>query len=98
MQNACLWSHPLEPWHYQVERENSMNVSLRGEDTLTGEWEQMKSRIKQRWGRLSDDQLDRISGCGDELAGLIRKRYGYTHEKARKTIDEFIQRLGPLDQ
>jgi uncharacterized protein YjbJ (UPF0337 family) len=88
----------LEPWPDQVERESSMNVSLRGEDTLTSEWEQMKSRIKQRWGRLSDDQLDHISGCGDELAGLIRKRYGYTHEKARKTIDEFIQRLGSLDQ
>jgi uncharacterized protein YjbJ (UPF0337 family) len=88
----------LEPWHYQVERESSMNVRLRDEDALTSEWEQMKSRIKQRWGRLSDDQLDHISGCGDELAGLIRKRYGYTHEKARKTIDEFIQRLGSLDQ
>jgi uncharacterized protein YjbJ (UPF0337 family) len=67
-------------------------------DIMAGRWEQMKSRVKQRWGRLTDDQLDHISGCGDELAGPIRKRYGYTYEKARKTVDEFIQRLGALDQ
>jgi uncharacterized protein YjbJ (UPF0337 family) len=75
-----------------------MNVILNDKDIMVGEWEQLKSRVKQRWGRLTDEQLDRINGYCDELAGLIRERYGYTHEKARKTVDEFIQRLGRLDQ
>jgi uncharacterized protein YjbJ (UPF0337 family) len=74
-----------------------MDVIL-NKDIMVGRWEQMKSRVKQRWGRLTDDQLNRISGYHDELAGLIRQRYGYTHEKARKGVDEFIQRLDLFDQ
>jgi uncharacterized protein YjbJ (UPF0337 family) len=74
-----------------------MDVTL-NKDIMVGKWEQIKSRVKQRWGRINDDQLDRISGNYDELAGLIRERYGYTHEKARKDVDEFIQKLDLLDQ
>lgn len=74
-----------------------MDVIL-NKDIMVGKWEQMKSRIKQRWGRLTDDQLDGISGHYDELTGLIRERYGFTHEKTRKDVDEFIQRLDLLDQ
>jgi len=74
-----------------------MDVAL-NKNIMVGKWEQIKSRVKQRWGRLSDDQLDRISGYYDELTGLIRERYGYTMEKARKDVDEFIQRLDLLDQ
>jgi uncharacterized protein YjbJ (UPF0337 family) len=80
-----------------VEREFGMDVTL-NKDIMVGKWEQIKSRVKQRWGRINDDQLDRISGNYDELAGLIRERYGYTHEKARKDVDEFIQKLDLLDQ
>ena len=74
-----------------------MDVLL-NKDLMVGKWEQIKSRVKQRWGRLTDDQLDQISGYYDELTGLIRERYGYTHEKARQDVDEFIQRLDLLDQ
>ena len=74
-----------------------MDVLL-NKDIMVGKWEQIKSRVKQRWGRINDDQLDRISGYYDELARLIRERYGYTHEKARKDVDEFIQRLDLLDR
>ena len=74
-----------------------MDVLL-NKDLMVGKWEQIKSRVKQRWGRITDDQLDQISGYYDELTGLIRERYGYTHEKARQDVDEFIQRLDLLDQ
>lgn len=74
-----------------------MDATL-NKDIMVGKWEQMKNRVKQRWGRLTDDQLDQISGYYDELTVLIRERYGYTMEKARKDVDEFIQRLDLLDQ
>ena len=74
-----------------------MDVIL-NKDILVGKWEQMKGRVRQRWSRLTDDQLNQISGYYDELTGLIRERYGYIHEKARKDVDEFIQRLDLLDQ
>lgn len=74
-----------------------MDVIL-NKDMMVDKWELMKSRVKQRWGRLTDERLNRISGNHDELAGLIRERYGYTHEKARKGVDEFIQRLDLPDE
>jgi uncharacterized protein YjbJ (UPF0337 family) len=66
-------------------------------DIMVGKWEKMKSRVKQRWGRLTDDQLDQISGHYDELTHLVRERYGYTKEKARQEVDEFIERLDLLE-
>jgi len=66
-------------------------------DIMVGKWKKMKSRVKQRWGRLTDDQLDQISGYYDELTHLVRERYGYTKEKARQEVDEFIERLDLLE-
>ena len=66
-------------------------------DIMVGKWEKLKSRVKQRWGRLTDDQLDQISGHYDELTHLVRERYGYTKEKARQEGDEFIERLDLLE-
>lgn len=69
-----------------------MDVIL-NRDIMVGQWERMKSKVRQRWGRLSDAHLDQINGYYDELTGLIRERYGYTKEKARQNVDEFIERL-----
>ncbi|HLF73054.1 MAG TPA: hypothetical protein VI524_01805 [Anaerolineales bacterium] len=74
-----------------------MEVML-NKDILAGRWEQVKGRVRQRWGRLSDKQLDQISGHYDELTRLVRERYGYTWEKARREVDEFIERLGLLER
>ena len=40
-------------------------------DILEGQWKQIKGKVKQQWGRLTDDELDQMSGRYDELAGLI---------------------------
>ena len=69
-------------------------------DILEGKWKQMRGKVKQQWGKLTDDQLDRINGRYDELTGLIQENYGYTVEKARQEIDDFINRhdLERMDQ
>jgi uncharacterized protein YjbJ (UPF0337 family) len=77
-------------------KENPMDATLK-KDAMVGNWEKLKTRVKLRWGRLTDDQLDRISGHYDELTYLVRERYGYTKEKARQEVDEFIQRLSILE-
>lgn len=74
-----------------------MDATL-NKDILAGQWEQMKSKVNQRWGRLTDDQLDQINGYYDELTALIRERYGYTKEKARQELDQFIERVAALEQ
>ena len=69
-----------------------MAVTL-NKDIMVGRWEKLKSKVKQRWGRLSDEHLDQINGHYDELTHLVRQRYGYTKEKARQEVDEFIDKL-----
>jgi uncharacterized protein YjbJ (UPF0337 family) len=58
-------------------------------DTIQGNWKQVKGRIKERWGRLTDDDIDRIDGQLEQLAGRIQERYGKSREEAEKEIDEF---------
>jgi uncharacterized protein YjbJ (UPF0337 family) len=59
-------------------------------DILEGQWKQVKGRVKQQWGRLTDDELDQLSGSYDELAGLIQERYGYSREEAMNELDMFL--------
>jgi uncharacterized protein YjbJ (UPF0337 family) len=58
-------------------------------DTLSGKWKQLKGRAKQQWGKLTDDDLDRIEGSRDELVGLIQERYGKSKEAAEKEVDDW---------
>ena len=71
-----------------------MNVTL-NRDVLTGNWKQMRGKVKQTWGKLTDNDLTRIDGRFDELAGLVQERYGYTREKAEKVVTNFIEKMNP---
>ena len=61
-------------------------------DIFEGNWKQIKGKVKQHWGRLTDDRLDMIAGKRDELAGEIQKAYGITREEAEKQMKEFEHR------
>ena len=52
-------------------------------DQVQGSWKQFKGQVKQKWGDLTDDEIDRVEGRQEELAGLIQKKFGKTHEEAR---------------
>jgi uncharacterized protein YjbJ (UPF0337 family) len=54
------------------------------EDILKGKWNQMKGSVKQWWGKLTDDDIQRIDGSYDKLVGKVQERYGYTKEEAEK--------------
>ncbi len=62
-------------------------------DILKGKWKQIRGEVKQAWGMLSDNDLDRISGEWDQLAGTLQEKYGYTKEKAEGEIAEFLDNL-----
>jgi uncharacterized protein YjbJ (UPF0337 family) len=62
-------------------------------DILEGQWKQLKGKVKQQWGNLTDDELDVISGRYDKLAGLIQERYGYTRDEAKDELDRFLRSL-----
>ena len=58
-------------------------------DEIKGSWRQHKGRLKEKWGELTDDDLDRIEGKRDQLLGILQNRYGRTREAAEKEIREF---------
>ena len=64
------------------------------QDVLMGTWKQIRGEMKSWWGRLTDDDLDRIEGSIDQLSGLLQKRYGYTRDEAKREIADFIEQVG----
>ena len=64
------------------------------EDIFKGQWNQLKGKVKQQWGKLTDDDLDRISGRQDEIIGLIQERYGWQRERAEMELNDFVKNQG----
>jgi len=58
-------------------------------DQFEGKWKQLKGTVKQRWGKLTDDDLTALSGKKDELVGKLQERYGITREQAQREADEW---------
>lgn len=62
------------------------------DDIFKGQWMQLKGQIKEKWGKLTDDDIDVVAGRRDQLAGKIQERYGVAKEEAEKQLAEW-QRL-----
>jgi uncharacterized protein YjbJ (UPF0337 family) len=60
-------------------------------DQIEGNWKQFKGHVKEKWGRLTDDDIDRLSGKRDQLAGRIQERYGISREEAEREMDEWAR-------
>ena len=58
-------------------------------DQVEGKWKQIKGSAKERWGKLTDDDLDVIAGKQSQLAGKLQERYGITKEQAEREIEEW---------
>jgi uncharacterized protein YjbJ (UPF0337 family) len=72
---------------YDGSKEDLMN-----KDVLQGKWREMKGKIREQWGKLSDDDLDRIEGKGEQLLGLLQQRYGYARDKAEEEYRRFTEK------
>ena len=60
-------------------------------DQLQGKWKELKGMARERWGRLTDDDLDVIAGQHEQLVGRIQNRYGIAKEEAQKQVDEWMK-------
>jgi uncharacterized protein YjbJ (UPF0337 family) len=56
---------------------------------VEGNWQQLKGKIKEQWGELTDDHLDVIAGKRDQLLGRIQEAYGVSQEEAERQVREF---------
>ncbi len=61
-------------------------------DIVAGNWKQFKGKVKEQWGKLTDDHLDAIAGKRDQLAGKIQEAYGITKDQAEAQIKRFEER------
>ena len=60
---------------------------------IQGKWKELKGEAKEKWGELTDDDLDVIEGNRDQLVGLIQNRYGKAKEEAEKEVEEWRKNL-----
>lgn len=58
-------------------------------DQFEGRWKQLKGTVKQKWGKLTDDDLTMLSGKKDEFVGKLQERYGWTREQAEREANEW---------
>ena len=61
-------------------------------DEVGGNWKQVKGKVKEQWGKLTDDDMTVIEGKRDQLVGKIQERYGYAKEQAEKEVDSWDKR------
>ncbi len=62
-------------------------------DRIQGRWQQAKGRVREQWGKLTDDDLDIIAGKRDQLVGLLQARYGASQDEIEREVREFESRL-----
>lgn len=60
-------------------------------DQIQGDWKRFKGKVREKWGKLTDDEIDKINGRRDQLAGAIQKAYGKSKETAEREIEEFYR-------
>jgi uncharacterized protein YjbJ (UPF0337 family) len=62
-------------------------------DRIEGNWKQFTGKVKEQWGRLTDDDIDRMTGQRDQLVGKIQENYGVARDEAEKQVDDWSRRL-----
>ena len=63
-------------------------------DTLKGQWMQVKGKVRQQWGKLTDDEIDQMQGNAEQLVGRIQERYGRTREQAEQEVNRWLAEQG----
>ena len=66
-------------------------------DRVEGKWKQYSGKVKEKWGKLTDDDLTTISGKRDQLIGKVQERYGIAKDQAEAQVDEFTASLSDTD-
>lgn len=62
------------------------------EDTLKGKWKQLEGKIKEQWGKLTDDDIKVAEGNSEYLAGKVQERYGVARDEAERQVKDFRDR------
>lgn len=58
-------------------------------DRVQGNWKQLKGKVQEQWGQLTDDDFDKIEGRREQLVGRIQERYGVAKDEAERQVDNW---------
>lgn len=61
-------------------------------EIIKGNWNQLKGKVKQQWGKLTDDEITQINGSYEELEGILQKKYGLQKDQVEKEIQTFLDK------
>ena len=64
------------------------------EDILQGKWAQLKGKVKEQWGKLTDDDIELLDGKRDQLVGKVQERYGIARDQAARDVDNWLSNTG----
>jgi uncharacterized protein YjbJ (UPF0337 family) len=60
-------------------------------DRVEGNWNELKGKVQQKWGKLTNDDLDVIEGKRTELSGRLQRHYGVAKDEAERQIDDWLK-------
>jgi len=62
-------------------------------DQIAGSWKELQGKVREKWGKLTDDDLTVVAGKRDQLAGILQSRYGMAKDAAEQELDRFADSL-----
>lgn len=63
-------------------------------DRISGQWEYFSGMIREKWGLLTDDDVEAIAGKREDLVGRIQERYSLTRDEAQRQVDDWLRETG----
>ena len=75
--------------------DNNTEEDRMNRDTLSGQWTQLKGSVREKWGKLTNDDIDQIQGKAEQLVGKIQERYGIARDEAQRQLDSWTPSTRP---
>jgi uncharacterized protein YjbJ (UPF0337 family) len=85
-------------WFGSNRKQNLQKEIPMNSDQVSGKWKQLKGSVKERWGKLTDDDLGVINGQTEQLVGKIQERYGIARDAAEKQVKEWDSTVQDQDE
>lgn len=76
-----------------MNNDKTQSGSALNQDVIQGKWRQLKGKVREKWGNLTDDDLQAAEGSREYLVGKIQERYGRTREQAEQEVRDFERNL-----
>jgi uncharacterized protein YjbJ (UPF0337 family) len=84
---------PLEKMIDLLGLSSKRKDDVMNQSQISGKWKEIRGQVRQQWGKLTNDDLDRIDGKREELVGRIQQAYGKSRDEADREVDAFFSKL-----